>query len=339
MFPIYFENLMKRLLVGFLLVAQSLLAHFPGQNICSQTRCYVLHEELGEGAYGVVYSAEDQDQNNFAIKIYKNHNSIWNISPDDMDREFKNGQLFDHPRILKSHELFTYDNENFLTLDFISGTSLSRSTQQLSPAKTLQEMISFCDVISYTLQKGYLHIDLHTGNVMLNDKGEIILIDLASFVSFEELSTPAQYSDFQNGARQKLQLFLEKNPTFKQDLDNICNEIREHPILWKILEFLNPLASQNIWKALFLQKFGGIDLPCHFSFYFCNVINISMEILEKSTMDEDQKELLVKEMKALYDDYAAEEEVTSRAAIDSYLERLKWLLEDFSKNYADARSV
>lgn len=332
---------MKKFLVALLLATQSLLALCPGQNICSPTRCYTLLEELGQGAYGVVYSAEDQDQNNFALKVYKGHYNIWNSSLGDVDREFKNGQLLDHPRILKSHEFFTSEGESFLSLDLISGTSLSCTTQQLSPTKALEEMICFCDAISYSLEKGYIHIDLHTGNVMLNAEEEIILIDLASFFSFEELTASAEeltasahYSKFQNGARQKLKLFLEENPTFKQDLDNICNELKEHPALWKILKLLNPLASQNIWKALFIQNFGGINLKSHLSFYFYSVIEISKEILEKSTMDEEQKELLTAEMKALCSEYAAEEESDVGATISSYLERLKGLLEDhLSRSY------
>lgn len=319
---------MKRLLAALLLATHALLAHFPGQNVYSATRCYTLLEELGSGAYGVVYSAEDQDNNEFAIKVYTEQDSL-GIPLGDMNREFKNGQLFDHPRILKSHELFSSEEENYLSLDLIKGSSLGNTKQQLSPIQTLEEMVALCDAILYSLQKGYLHIDLHTGNIMLNEEGEIMIIDLASFFSFDELTAPANYSHFQQGAHQKLQQFFKQHPTFKQDIDNICSELKKHPALWRILKLLNPLASQNIWKKLFVEEFGDINFHCHLSFYFYNVVSISTEILNVSTMEEEQKEVLISEMNALRDEYAVEEkEAEAGAKIGPYIEKLKVLLED-----------
>lgn len=125
---------MKHLLFLTLLLSYTFLqADFqPGDTVASPSDRYTIEEQLGEGFFGKVFKVHGTDGTVYAMKWYKEmpeeflHDNPFFKILGDVKREHELGQLFDHPHILKSVELFSDDSEenHFLILEFISGSTL-----------------------------------------------------------------------------------------------------------------------------------------------------------------------------------------------------------------------
>lgn len=161
--------------------------------ICSPTECYTIIQELGEGAFGKVYSVENSQGLPFAIKTYKEVKDTSNPLNyfTDAQREFSRGQLLYHPNIIRSHELFMSDSEEgiaHIVLDLVDGVPLYKAERGEIEASHLHETImQFIDALRYAFAMDLMHLDLHTGNLMLDKGANIMVIDLASFFTLEEV--------------------------------------------------------------------------------------------------------------------------------------------------------
>lgn len=178
------------LLVNFV-CAQTYGAEEDPSVICSPTECYKVLKKLGRGAFGAVYSVEDSTEKKFAIKRY--HRDDYSSSLlNDFQREFNNGQLFDHPNIIRSVDVFKEESPqgatNNLLIDLVAGKVLGNiAKKSISTEEALQATFEFTDALRHAFSMGYLYLDLHQGNVMLDDESRIKIIDLASFFSWDEL--------------------------------------------------------------------------------------------------------------------------------------------------------
>ena len=139
---------------------------------------------MGEGAFGTVYAVTNSEGQPFAIKSYKHQTDpeMENSSFADASREFQRGQTLDHPNIIKSFDLFANQNTNNLVLQFVEGETLfDKKKSSLSAEEAIRASVQFCHTLRYALSLDLLHLDLHGGNIMVNNNKEIMVIDLASF--------------------------------------------------------------------------------------------------------------------------------------------------------------
>lgn len=199
------EGFMKRFVIFFLFCV-SLFSVFSfadsettnsseelPENICSPTECYKVIKVLGEGAFGKVYAVENSSAMPFAIKSYKKEFEEPGLLG-DAEREFERGQLLNHQNIVKSFDLFDTESSDKVTtnlvLDFIEGNTIYKTKKgSLSQSDTLKTMIQLIDALRYAHSMGLMHLDLHSNNVMIDKNVDLMVIDLASFFSFEELFT------------------------------------------------------------------------------------------------------------------------------------------------------
>lgn len=125
--------------------------------------------------------------------MYKSSSDLEEIFPyENAEREFLRGQLLNHPHIVRSHVLFTTELENLklsnIVLDYIDGQTLFKIKKgQISDKNSLKAALQLVDALSYALTLNFLHLDLHEGNVMLDKDSQLMVIDLASFFTYDEL--------------------------------------------------------------------------------------------------------------------------------------------------------
>lgn len=142
---------------------------------------YELISEIGKGGMSTVYLAKDKTLGSFwAVKRVENNKSV------DLDSFKKEVELLsslqhsDIPRIVDRVEI---DNNYFVVMDFIDGTSLGKKVVAegvILEDKVVEYAKNICDILTYlhTVKKNpIVYRDLKPDNIMLLQSGRVKLID------------------------------------------------------------------------------------------------------------------------------------------------------------------
>ena len=160
---------------------------------------YEILEQLGEGAYGAVYSARQPlFDREVAVKVilpqYANQ-------PDFIRRFETEAQLvaqLEHLHIVPLYDFWRDPDGAYLIMRLMRGGSLADALEQVSPwesddaARLVDQLASALDAAH---QKGIVHRDLKPANILLDEDGNAYLSD---FGIAKELGTDAEVT--QTGA-------------------------------------------------------------------------------------------------------------------------------------------
>ena len=142
---------------------------------------YKILEKLGEGGMGVVYKAQDLKLDRLvALKFLPPH-----LAADEQDKqrfihEAKAASSLDHPNICTVYEIDeTPDGQVFIAMAAYEGTTLDKKIK-VGPLK-LDEAHDIAIQVAEGLQaahdKGIVHRDIKTSNVMVTEKGQAKIMD------------------------------------------------------------------------------------------------------------------------------------------------------------------
>lgn len=188
---------MTQILLLFLITCQAFCKEPRiGEVIDSSHTCYTITRSLGTGLFGKVFEATNLEGDFFALKWYLPHENflkgMLNLYR-DVEREYYIGQLLDHPNIIRSIETL---EGHYNVLEFVKGenlTSLSRGA--LTNAEVFRLAYQLVSALKFALSYKLINRDLHAGNIMIDENNELKIIDLASFVSFEEIEVLTYVND------------------------------------------------------------------------------------------------------------------------------------------------
>ncbi len=165
--------------------------------IHSSSESYTVIKQLGSGYCSHVFLVEDSQGSRFALKAYKLHqNESYDPFLDQLmqvEREFARSQILNHQNILKAHSYFLndFDNEKYfgyLVMELVEGSIIAKTPRySLSQQSIVALTTQFVAALEYANSFGLIHLDLHEGNVMVDNQSGIKVIDLASFFTFEEI--------------------------------------------------------------------------------------------------------------------------------------------------------
>lgn len=174
---------------GIWLLLFLILGELQGQIVHSESHSYHMLKKIGHGNFGEVFSAEDETGALVALKRYRKYfrESTFSYLYSDGMREYERGQLLDHPLIARSIEYFESEDERYLVLEYAPGKDINKwPMHTLSCQEATTACFQLLEAIRYAFISGYLYIDLTDTNVRF-DGSQIKLIDLASFLSIDEL--------------------------------------------------------------------------------------------------------------------------------------------------------
>ena len=146
---------------------------------------YVIEQELGRGAMGVVYLAQDpQIARRIALKTLdctafegKERDSV----KARFFREAEAAGSLRHPNIVTVHDLGEEGELAFIAMDYIAGRPLSDYTQKqkLLPAKTVYRLIAeVAEALAYAHEQSVVHRDIKPGNILYEtDRGKAVVTD------------------------------------------------------------------------------------------------------------------------------------------------------------------
>jgi serine/threonine protein kinase len=142
---------------------------------------YEIKGEIGSGAMGVVYLAEDPRLGRpVALKTTSAEVAS---SPELLKRFYREAQAaakLCHPNIVTIYEIDEANGVPFIAMEFLEGANLQKViSERREPLvlKKLQIIIDTCKGLDYAHQHGVVHRDIKPGNIMLSDSGQVKIVD------------------------------------------------------------------------------------------------------------------------------------------------------------------
>ncbi len=314
--------------------------------IYSPTECYTVLKELGEGAFGKVYAVENSSGERFALKSYKSQKKthLKDHPLANAQREYERGLLLNHSNIVKVFDLFKDDSDEhgiYLVLELIEGQTINGLPKgSLLINQSLNSALQLVDALRYALSQDFLYLDLHPQNIMLTDSCDTMIIDLASFFSFEELINFAKKERVNHEEDPETTKIVESSPQEPIARDKkLRHFFLQHPKLHgkikeKIKKREQRKAKQKIKKEEKKraatkkndQEQEELDLnalsPLLKHYYFDSITEICGFLITKSNLSRDEKIDLRIHLKKLSWNHSEDIEDGLNVSIDDYFDQL-----------------
>ena len=150
---------------------------------------YVVLDKLGRGGMGAVYKAQHKRMKRVvALKMLP---SAATKSPDAVkrfQREVEAAAKLSHPNIVTAHDADEAKGVHFLVMEYVEGQdlyALVKGTGTLSVARAVDYMVQAATGLEYAHSQGIIHRDIKPGNLLLDKKGTVKILDMG-LARFEE---------------------------------------------------------------------------------------------------------------------------------------------------------
>jgi serine/threonine protein kinase/class 3 adenylate cyclase len=151
-------------------------AHFaPGTRISR----YVVERVLGQGGMGAVYLAHDPElDRRVAIKLL--HPAL-SANPDNRTRLLREAQAMarvSHPHVVAVHDVFTWEDQLFVAMKYVEGTTLKEWVQTRRSIPQIVEMFRKAGAgLAAAHAAGLIHRDFKPSNVLIGVEGAVQVSD------------------------------------------------------------------------------------------------------------------------------------------------------------------
>jgi serine/threonine protein kinase len=170
------------------LVARGLLTHFQSEQLLKgrwrgfTLGRYQILERIGSGGMGVVYLAEHKHlQRRVAIKVLPAHLAKDSWFVQQFYREAQAIAALDHPNIVHAHDIAQEGDLHFLVMEYVDGSSLQEIVLKHGPM-AIERVPHYLRQAALGLQcaheAGLVHRDIKPGNLLLDRRGSIKILDM-----------------------------------------------------------------------------------------------------------------------------------------------------------------
>jgi eukaryotic-like serine/threonine-protein kinase len=141
---------------------------------------YKILEKIGEGGMGVVYKAHDTKLNRTVALKFLPPRALHNEEEKKrITREAQAAASLNHSNITTVYEIDEADGHTFIAMEYIEGRGLNEKIAS-GPMKihaAIEIAIKIAEGLEAAHEKGIIHRDIKSGNVMVTDKGQVKLMD------------------------------------------------------------------------------------------------------------------------------------------------------------------
>lgn len=141
---------------------------------------YKILEKLGAGGQGTVYKAVDSKLGRtVVIKVLPDELTTKDANLKRFEREARLASALDHPNICTIFDLNVIDDVHFIAMQYLPG----RNVRQLVNGRPLDLMsalsitVQVADALAAAHSQGIIHRDIKAGNVMVNNQGQVKVLD------------------------------------------------------------------------------------------------------------------------------------------------------------------
>ena len=168
---------------------------------------------IGAGAFGVVFKAMDVELDRIvAIKVPRARAFASDEEEQRFVREARSAAGLTHPGILKVHDIAFDSGVPYIVSEYVEGLPLSEAIrdQQFSLREAVSIVVQISDALDYAHRQGLVHRDIKPSNILLNKKGQPIILDFGLALTDRRetltmtgqiLGTPAYMSPEQAGGQ------------------------------------------------------------------------------------------------------------------------------------------
>jgi serine/threonine-protein kinase len=141
---------------------------------------YKILQKLGEGGMGMVYKAQDTKlKRTVALKFLTSQTLGDQEEKSRFVNEAQAAAALDHPNICTVHEIDEANGQTFIAMAYIEGSSLKDKIE--SGPLRLDEALKIGIQVAAGLQeahdKGIVHRDIKSGNIMITSEGQAKIMD------------------------------------------------------------------------------------------------------------------------------------------------------------------
>ena len=148
---------------------------------------YRILQKLGEGGMGVVYRAQDTKLDRLvALKFLPNFLTNDSNEKERFQQEARAAAALTHQNVaviyeIGEHEVSQGGTQMFLAMEYVEGRTLKalieHEGESLSVKKVLDIAIQASEGLSAAHEKGIVHRDIKSDNIMLTSKGQVKIMD------------------------------------------------------------------------------------------------------------------------------------------------------------------
>jgi serine/threonine protein kinase/Flp pilus assembly protein TadD len=147
---------------------------------------YKILEKLGEGGMGIVYKAHDTTLDRVvALKFLPHYLTSDETEKERFYHEARAASALTHPNITTVYEIKEFEDpatagrQLYLAMEYIEGKTLKKLVEEdtTSIKEVLEIAIQVCDGLAAAAEKGVIHRDIKSDNIMVTPKGQVKIMD------------------------------------------------------------------------------------------------------------------------------------------------------------------
>lgn len=159
---------------------------------------YVVERVLGEGAFGTVYLARDEElRRSVAIKVPKRNKTASAIDIEAYLVEARLVAGLDHAGIVPVYDVGrTDDGLVYVVSKLIPGTNLAQklAKHRLPPGEVAAIILRVAEALAHAHAKGLVHRDIKPANLLIDVKGTVYVADFGLALTREDFAGAARFA-------------------------------------------------------------------------------------------------------------------------------------------------
>jgi eukaryotic-like serine/threonine-protein kinase len=220
---------------------------------------YKLKEQIGEGGFGLVFVAEQQEpvKRKVALKVIKPGMDTREVMA-RFTAERQALALMDHPNIARVLDAGATDSGRpYFVMELVRGIPITDycDQNQLSPRDRLDLFITVCQAVQHAHQKGIIHRDIKPSNVLVTSHdgkpvAKVIDFGVAKAIH-QQLTDRSIYTNFAQMIGTPLYMSPEQAEMSGLDIDTRSDIYSLGVLLYELLTGTTPLDKKRFAKAAY----------------------------------------------------------------------------------------